>query len=77
MIFVIRKAVPLLWVTWLVLFCVETVAVMLHSSITPGIELNQTHVKARIKLLSMIILGEVATSLTRIVDRPSTQYTAY
>jgi hypothetical protein len=57
MIFVISKAVPLLWVTWLVLFCVETVAVMLWSSITPGIELNQTHANTRIKLLSMIILG--------------------
>jgi hypothetical protein len=30
---------------------------------------NQTHVNARIKLLSMIILGEASMSLTRIVNR--------
>lgn len=65
----IRPAKPYVWTAWFGLFLLETIVVMGVSSYTPGIGFEDTHLNARMALLTLITIGEAAMSVTRIVDK--------
>jgi low temperature requirement protein LtrA len=60
---------PQIWTVWFVLFVFEMLVIMSVSSYTPGIGFQHTHLNVRMALLTLIIIGEAAVSVTRIVNK--------
>ncbi|RMJ25647.1 hypothetical protein PHISP_03472 [Aspergillus sp. HF37] len=60
---------PYIWTVWFALFGLEMWIVMGLSCVTPGIGFQDTHLNGRMGLLTLIIIGEGAMAVTRIVNK--------
>lgn len=60
---------PYIWTVWFGLFLLETLVVMGVSGYTPGLGFEDTHLNVRMALLTLMIIGEAAMSVTRIVNK--------
>jgi hypothetical protein len=60
---------PYIWTVWFGLFLLETLVVMGVSGYTPGLGFEDTHLNIRMALLTLMIIGEAAMSVTRIVNK--------
>jgi hypothetical protein len=60
---------PYIWTVWFALFGLEMWIVMGLSCVIPGIGFQDTHLNGRMGLLTLIIIGEGAMAVTRVVNK--------